>query len=157
MAYLPRSPTPLSFRSSPSGFPESICGNRNTSRRHPEARVGPDACITQEDVDPGLALLRYRKSIQAQWEREGPSSSAAHDRQLSTSSTEGALAASCRGAAISGFRSSKDTYSTASSDGDRREEGRNSRRGRHRRNSFPAQTPPSTYEDVAGKMQDFDL
>lgn len=104
--------------------------DRNTSLPHPEAKFGPDACISEEDVNPTRALLRYRMSFTAQRELQGRSS-ALHDRTPSSSSDEGALTALGRLAVSSlrhaelpklaegldAFLSSKDTDSIASSDG----------------------------------------
>ncbi|GAB1314982.1 hypothetical protein MFIFM68171_05192 [Madurella fahalii] len=122
MAPVTKSPTQMSFRERDTGFPESFCGNRNTTLRHPDAK--PDACITQEDVDPKRALLRHHHMYISQRRQEGDTSSLAHGRQLSTSSDEGAITAIGR-LAINSLRSaerpmspwSKDADSIVSSDG----------------------------------------
>lgn len=139
MAPITRSPTQMSFREWDTGFPEPFCGSkysktagfvaiyspfpdRNTTLRHPDAK--PDACITQEDVDPKRALLRNHHTYIARQGREGGKSSQAHGRQLSASSDEGAISAIGR-LAINSLRSaerpmspwSKDADSIVSSDG----------------------------------------
>ncbi|KAF4981431.1 hypothetical protein FZEAL_2779 [Fusarium zealandicum] len=45
------------------GFPEPFNDVRNTTLPHPEADLSPDACISQEDVDPRRALSRTRRSF----------------------------------------------------------------------------------------------
>ncbi|KAL2118304.1 hypothetical protein VTJ04DRAFT_7964 [Mycothermus thermophilus] len=45
------------------GFPESFCGKGNTTLRHPEAIVSPDASISEEDISPARAVLRHRASF----------------------------------------------------------------------------------------------
>ncbi|KXX77709.1 hypothetical protein MMYC01_203175 [Madurella mycetomatis] len=122
IAPITRSPTQMSFREWDTGFPEPFCGNRNTTLRHPDAK--PDACITQEDVDPKRALLRNHHTYIARQGREGGKFSLAHGRQLSASSDEGAISAIGR-LAINSLRSaerpmspwSKDADSIDSSDG----------------------------------------
>lgn len=37
--------------------------DRNTSLPHPEARIGPDACITEDDISATRALARHRMSF----------------------------------------------------------------------------------------------
>ncbi|KAJ4302211.1 hypothetical protein N0V88_002347 [Collariella sp. IMI 366227] len=83
----------MSLRSRDTGFPESFCGSRNTSRPHPEANLSPDASISEEDVNPEKALIRYRMSFMSRQELESPSSSAL---KLTSSSEEGALSAFSR-------------------------------------------------------------
>ncbi len=63
---------------------------RNTSLPHPEAKLGPDASLTEEDVNPARALMRYRMSFEAQKELNSRSSTM-HDRKLSGCSEDGAL------------------------------------------------------------------
>ncbi|KAK3308106.1 uncharacterized protein B0T15DRAFT_508615 [Chaetomium strumarium] len=122
------SPTQMSFRNRDTGFPEPFCGCRNTSLPHPEANLSPDACITEEDVNPARALIRYRMTFKArQGFRDG--SPNRRDRRPSYSSEEGTFAAlgrfainSLRTAEIPGFdaflSSSKDEESIIeSSDG----------------------------------------
>lgn len=99
-----------------------ILPGRNTSLPHPEANLSPDACITEEDVNPARALVRYRMSFMAQQERVSRSST-----MQSGASEEGALSAfgrlalnSLRAAELPGldaFLSSKDADSSESSDG----------------------------------------
>lgn len=45
------------------GFPEPFCGNRNTTRPHPEANLSPDATLSADDIDPARSLHRSRRSI----------------------------------------------------------------------------------------------
>ncbi|KAF3760775.1 hypothetical protein M406DRAFT_29821, partial [Cryphonectria parasitica EP155] len=45
------------------GFPESFCGNRNTSLPHPDADTSGNACITQEDISVSRVLSRQRRSF----------------------------------------------------------------------------------------------
>lgn len=59
---------------------------RNTSLPHPDANLDPDACITEDDVNPMRALVRYRMSFmsqQEQKEREHKSSGSSEDGTLS--------------------------------------------------------------------------
>jgi hypothetical protein len=99
---------------------------RNTSLPHPEANLSPGACITEEDVNPARALVRYRMSFMSQQELDSQSSTF-HDRKLSGASEEGALSAlgrvainSLRASELPGLDallSSKDADSCESSDG----------------------------------------
>lgn len=114
----------MSLRHRDTGFPESFCGSRNTTLPHPEANISPDACITEEDVSPARAMMRYRMSFMAQQEGDNRSSTLL---RLGLSSEEGALSAfsrlamnSLRAAELPGldsFLSSKDGDSVRSSDG----------------------------------------
>lgn len=45
------------------GFPEPFNDVRNTTLPHPEADLSPNACISQEDVNPDRALSRTRRSF----------------------------------------------------------------------------------------------
>ncbi|KAF5674346.1 hypothetical protein FHETE_2981 [Fusarium heterosporum] len=45
------------------GFPEPLNSLRNTTLPHPDADLSPNACITQEDIDPDRALMRTRRSF----------------------------------------------------------------------------------------------
>ncbi|AEO63376.1 83f7b988-4477-469b-a237-9940947ac506 [Thermothielavioides terrestris] len=84
--HIPPSPTQMSLRRRDTGFPEPFCGSRNTSLPHPEANLSPDACITEDDVNPARALLRHRMTFMARQElRNG--SSGSHYRNVSTSSS----------------------------------------------------------------------
>ncbi|KAK4240474.1 hypothetical protein C8A03DRAFT_13197 [Achaetomium macrosporum] len=168
---IPQSPRQISLRNRDTGFPEPFCGCRNTSLPHPEANLSPDACITEEDVNPARALIRYRMTFKArQGLRDG--SPSRRDRRSSESSEEGTLTAlgrfainSLRSAEIPGFdtflSSSKDADSIESSDGmsskspdsplqpgkeydqafDPRDAARDRRRGR-RRGSFISRLVP---------------
>ncbi len=143
MVSIPQSPTQESLRDWDTGFPESFCGSklanpsggwlvwwlthgvgRNTSLPHPEAKLGPNACLTEEDVNPARALMRYRMSFEAQRGLNSRSSTM-HDRKLSGSSEDGALQAFSR-LALNSLRAaessldaflSKDDDSIKSSDG----------------------------------------
>jgi len=120
----------MSLRNRDTGFPESFCGSRNTSLPHPEANLSPDACITEEDVNPARALLRYRMSFMAQQELDSRSSTFS-DRKLSGSFEEGTLSALGRLAInslrtgelprLDGLLSSKDPDSVESSDSSSRD------------------------------------
>ncbi|KAK4193121.1 hypothetical protein QBC35DRAFT_164878 [Podospora australis] len=121
----PRSPTQSSLRERDTGFPEPFCGNRNTSLHHPDAKVGEDACITEDDVNVGRALIRHRMSFQVQRERSRSraGSLGLYDRAFSaipeegTFSTLGRLAlTSIRGAADPIRPPSRDGESITSSD-----------------------------------------
>ncbi|PSR97032.1 hypothetical protein BD289DRAFT_480368 [Coniella lustricola] len=50
-------------RSRDTGFPESFCGNRNTSLPHPDADTSGNACITQEDISVSRVMSRQRHSF----------------------------------------------------------------------------------------------
>ncbi|KAK4168018.1 hypothetical protein QBC43DRAFT_331187 [Cladorrhinum sp. PSN259] len=84
----PQSPTQMCARDRDTGFPEPFCGNRNTSLPHPEAKIGPDACITEDDINVSRAIIRHRLSFQVQTER-GSRSFSLHGRSLSGNSDEG--------------------------------------------------------------------
>ncbi|CAK7199663.1 hypothetical protein SEUCBS139899_002346 [Sporothrix eucalyptigena] len=61
----PKSPT-LSNRSSrdyDTGFPEPFCGSGNTTWRHPEANISPDACISSDDIAVDRLYTRSRRSF----------------------------------------------------------------------------------------------
>ncbi|KAK4151744.1 hypothetical protein C8A00DRAFT_45103 [Chaetomidium leptoderma] len=126
MVAIPQSPTQMSLRQRDTGFPEGFCGSRNTSLPHPEANLDPDACITENDVNPARALVRYRMSFMAQRELNSRSSTF-DDQKPSGLFEEGALSAfgrlainSIRATELPGldaFRSSKDVDSAESSDG----------------------------------------
>ncbi|KAF4487767.1 hypothetical protein FAGAP_11381 [Fusarium agapanthi] len=45
------------------GFPEPFNNVRNTTLPHPDADLSPNACLTQEDIDPDRALMRTRRSL----------------------------------------------------------------------------------------------
>lgn len=45
------------------GFPEPLNNLRNTTLPHPDADFSPNACLTQEDIDPDRALMRTRRSF----------------------------------------------------------------------------------------------
>ncbi|KAL6921689.1 hypothetical protein ACHAPO_007014 [Fusarium lateritium] len=45
------------------GFPEPLNNLRNTTLPHPDADLSPNACLTQEDIDPDRALMRTRRSF----------------------------------------------------------------------------------------------
>ncbi|KAH7255923.1 uncharacterized protein BKA55DRAFT_593131 [Fusarium redolens] len=45
------------------GFPEPLNNVRNTTLPHPDADLSPNACLTQEDIDPDRALMRTRRSF----------------------------------------------------------------------------------------------
>ncbi|KAI8669124.1 hypothetical protein NCS57_00726400 [Fusarium keratoplasticum] len=45
------------------GFPEPFNDVRNTTLPHPDADLSPNACISQEDIDPNRALTRTRRSF----------------------------------------------------------------------------------------------
>ncbi|KAM0557208.1 hypothetical protein ACHAPJ_005472 [Fusarium lateritium] len=45
------------------GFPEPFNKLRNTTLPHPDADLSPNACLTQEDIDPDRALMRTRRSF----------------------------------------------------------------------------------------------
>lgn len=101
---------------------------RNTSLPHPEAIISPDACITEEDVNPARALMRHRMSFLAQ--RESVSRSSTLDKlglapEESTLSAFGRLAMnSIRAAELPGLDallSSKDGDSVESSDSSSRD------------------------------------
>ncbi|KAL2130190.1 hypothetical protein VTI74DRAFT_6779 [Chaetomium olivicolor] len=102
MAPIPSSPTQMSLRNWDTGFPEPFCGCRNTSLPHPEANLSPDACISEEDVNPERALIRYRMSFMSQHELASPSAA----MSFSASSEEGALSAFSR-LAISSLRAAE--------------------------------------------------
>lgn len=59
------SPTTTKSRrlSRDTGFPEPFNGDRNTTLPHPDADLSPNACLTQEDIDPDRALARTRRSF----------------------------------------------------------------------------------------------
>ncbi|KAL8410019.1 hypothetical protein RB594_008205 [Gaeumannomyces avenae] len=64
MPSIPESPSTVSTRREwDTGFPEPFCGNGNTTLRHPDAKVGTDACITADDIPVSRALNRDRKSF----------------------------------------------------------------------------------------------
>lgn len=64
MGIISESPSPVSTRREwDTGFPESFCGNGNTTLRHPDAKVGADACITADDIPVSQALNRERRSF----------------------------------------------------------------------------------------------
>ncbi|KLU90116.1 hypothetical protein MAPG_09081 [Magnaporthiopsis poae ATCC 64411] len=64
MGIIPESPSTVSTRREwDTGFPESFCGNGNTTLRHPDAKVGADACITADDIPVSQALNRERRSF----------------------------------------------------------------------------------------------
>ncbi|KAL2152497.1 hypothetical protein VTH82DRAFT_5681 [Thermothelomyces myriococcoides] len=92
MPSIPESPTRTSLRQKDTGFPESFCGYRNTTLRHPDAIVGPDACITQDDVNPARGLLRYRMSYMAQLPSDSRASTFGNELS-GGSSEEGPLSA----------------------------------------------------------------
>lgn len=125
MMPIPQSPTQISLRGRDTGFPDAFCGSRNTSLPHPEANLNPDACITEDDVNPARALLRYRMSFMAQ--QEANSRASTFDDRRSDSPEEGTLSAfgrlainSIRAAEIPGldaFLPSKDGDGVESSDG----------------------------------------
>lgn len=127
MATPPRSPSQTSTRIRDTGFPDTFCGNRNTTLPHPDAKIGPDACITEDDVNVGRALIRHRMSFQVQTERPYGRSLSLYDRKVSGSSDEGALATLGRMALGSirpsaeqpaGIRpTSRDGHSVTTSDG----------------------------------------
>jgi len=116
----------MSLRERDTGFPEAFCGSRNTTLPHPEANLSPDACITEDDVNPARALLRYRMSFMAQMESNSRASTF-DDRRSGGSPEEGALSAfgrlainSLRAAELprlDAFLSSKDGDGVESSDG----------------------------------------
>ncbi|KAK4204352.1 hypothetical protein QBC40DRAFT_105643 [Triangularia verruculosa] len=123
----PRSPSQMSTRNRDTGFPDAFCGNRNTSLPHPEAKIGPDAWITEDDVNVGRALIRHRMSFQVQTERPYGRSLNLYDRKVSGSSDEGGLTALGR-MALGSIRpiaeqpavirpTSRDGHSVTSSDG----------------------------------------
>ncbi|KAK0739884.1 hypothetical protein B0T21DRAFT_150063 [Apiosordaria backusii] len=123
----PRSPSQMSTRIRDTGFPDTFCGNRNTSLPHPEAKIGPDACITEDDVNVGRALIRHRMSFQVQTERPYGRSLSLYDCAVSGSSDEGALTTLSR-MALGSIRpsaeqpttirpASRDGHSVTSSDG----------------------------------------
>ncbi|KAL2025033.1 hypothetical protein VTK56DRAFT_35 [Thermocarpiscus australiensis] len=130
MVAIPQSSSNMSFRNRDTGFPVSFDGHRNTTLPHPEANLDPDACITEEDVHPMLAIARYRISFMSQRELQGQPSSP-HSRHFSVSSDEGTPSAFSRLAlsslrsaelpslsrGIDAFRSSNDGDSVVSSDG----------------------------------------
>ncbi|KAK3995056.1 hypothetical protein QBC44DRAFT_305669 [Cladorrhinum sp. PSN332] len=89
MATPPQSPRQMSIRDRDTGFPEPFCGNRNTSLPHPDAKIGAEACITEDDVNVTRALLRHRMSFQVQTERRGSRSLSLHGRSLSGTPEEG--------------------------------------------------------------------
>lgn len=100
---------------------------RNTTLPHPEAKVSPDACITEEDVNPARALLRYRMSFMSQQESDSRSSTL---QSLGLSSGEGTFSAigrmainSIRAAELPGLDAllNKDGDSSESSDGSSRD------------------------------------
>ncbi|KAF4461243.1 hypothetical protein FALBO_11955 [Fusarium albosuccineum] len=45
------------------GFPEPFNDVRNTTLPHPDADLSPNACISQEDIDPDRAMVRTRRSF----------------------------------------------------------------------------------------------
>jgi hypothetical protein len=45
------------------GFPEPLNNLRNTTLPHPDADLSPNACLTQEDIDPEWSLMRTRRSF----------------------------------------------------------------------------------------------
>jgi hypothetical protein len=45
------------------GFPEPFNSIRNTTLPHPDADLSPNACLSQEDIDPDRALMRTRRSF----------------------------------------------------------------------------------------------
>ncbi|KAL2196275.1 hypothetical protein P885DRAFT_78614 [Corynascus similis CBS 632.67] len=126
MPPIPQSPTQMSLRQRDTGFPESFCGSRNTTLPHPEAHIGPDACITQDDVNPARALVRHRMTFMAQLESNSRASTF-DDQKSGGSSEEGTLSAfgrlainSLRAAELprlDAFLSSKDGDGVESSDG----------------------------------------
>ncbi|KAK4104919.1 hypothetical protein N658DRAFT_493029 [Parathielavia hyrcaniae] len=126
MAPIPQSPTQMSLRDRDTGFPEAFCGSRNTTLPHPEANLSPDACITEEDVNPERALLRYRMSFMTQ-QASASRSSTFSDQTSNASMEEGTLSALGRLAidslragelpSLDGFLSSKDADGAESSDG----------------------------------------
>lgn len=97
MVAIPPSPTQVSLRNRDTGFPEPFCGSRNTSLPHPEANLNPDACITEDDVNPTRALMRHRMSFMNQQEQQE------RERKLTGSSEDGTLSAFSR-LAISSLR-----------------------------------------------------
>ncbi|KAL2177934.1 uncharacterized protein P884DRAFT_258752 [Thermothelomyces heterothallicus CBS 202.75] len=92
MPPIPQSPTRMSLRHRDTGFPESFCGSRNTTLPHPEAVLGPDACITEDDVNPARALLRCRMSYMAQLQSDSRASTFGDGRSGGLSE-EGTLSA----------------------------------------------------------------
>lgn len=154
----PKSPTQSSLRERDTGFPEPFCGNRNTSLPHPEAKLGEEACITEDDVNVGRALIRHRMSFQVQRERSRSSSLGLYDRTFNAIPEEGTFSAlgrlaltSIRGAEPirpvtrdgesvtssdnSGPNSPTHSHSSGSSSGkvDPRDTARDPREGRRRR------------------------
>ncbi|KAK4043084.1 hypothetical protein C8A01DRAFT_44007 [Parachaetomium inaequale] len=118
MMPIPQSPTQMSFRERDTGFPESFCGSRNTTRPHPEANLNPGACITEDDVNPARALIRHRMTFMAQQESHSRASTL-DDR--GDADEEGALSAFGR-LAINSIRAAElrglDAFLPSSRDGD---------------------------------------
>lgn len=119
MAYeAPKSPTQRSLRERNTGFPDCFCGNRNTSLPHPEAKLGEEACITEDDVNVGRALVRHRMSFQVQRERSrgrAPSLSL-YDRTFNAIPEDGTFSTLGR-LALTSMRGTESTRPTAK-DGD---------------------------------------
>ncbi|KAK4224868.1 hypothetical protein QBC38DRAFT_446062 [Podospora fimiseda] len=116
MASPPQSPRQSSIRDRDTGFPEPFCGSRNTSLPHPDAKIGPDACIGEDDVNVTRALLRHRMSFQVQTERRGSRSLSLHGRSLSGSSDEGTFSSLGR-FAITSIREGVEPRSTSKEEG----------------------------------------
>lgn len=129
------SPSRESFRERNTGFPDAFCGSkfnvpnrrasdkrvitnhqlsaRNTSLPHPEANFGPDACLTEDDINPARALHRYRESFMARQ----ATSRASTIEENSPSPPEESTFATIRQIAINSIMPSKDGDSEESSDG----------------------------------------
>jgi len=110
----PRSPTQMSIRDRDTGFPEPFCGTRNTSLPHPDAKIGPDACLTEDDINVTRALLRHRMSFKDQADQRSRSLSL-HGRSLSGVSDEGAFSGLGR-FAITSIREGVEPRPTAKED-----------------------------------------
>jgi len=80
----------MSVRYRDTGFPEPFCGTRNTSLPHPDAKIGPDAFITEDDVNVTRALLRHRMTFKDQAHQQSRFPSL-HGRSLSEVSDGGAF------------------------------------------------------------------
>ncbi|KAH6626941.1 hypothetical protein B0J18DRAFT_409184 [Chaetomium sp. MPI-SDFR-AT-0129] len=107
------SPSRESFRERNTGFPDAFCGTRNTSRPHPEANFGPDACLTEDDINPARALHRYRESFMARQ----AASRASTIEENSPNPPEESTFATIRQMAINSIMPSRDGDSEESSDG----------------------------------------
>ncbi|KAK5654874.1 hypothetical protein OQA88_6911 [Cercophora sp. LCS_1] len=62
MGDVPQSPTG-SLRRRDTGFPESFSGERTTSLPHPDAKLGADASLTEDDIAIDKAFIRHRMSL----------------------------------------------------------------------------------------------